>query len=422
MKIVFLLIFFLASILHAQVVPVHVVLFTHIEDNTPTGTLGTQQSKDHYTLVRNKMIAMANLALNYNVKWSFQPDWKILRAALLYEDSLTMIGTNGKNFLRYMKEDLGAIIDPHSHEKFGYNYTDVAHLLDSLGVGGSTVIGGHVWDPSLPQFQNWDRFRVPVAGLIYPWAYWRGNILMGSGTPNHVNDPKISGVWRPKDRYNYFVDDSLGNIACIGQYKSDIAGINELIGLYDSGIVTPNKMLTSSYHITPSSITAQNGIAIIESTIIQPLDLLRDQGKIKLTDFTTLIEDWHTIFNAKAFIYDPNNPSAIESEEINLGSYNLYQNYPNPFNPSTKIRYSIACVGAQCIVPVQLKIYDVLGNVVATLVNEEKEAGYHSIDFTASNLPSGIYFYRLQASPSSSSPKGQAGQVFIDTKKMLLLK
>lgn len=405
MRKLILIIFSMIYFLHAQSVPVRVVLFTHIEDNTPTGTLGTQQSRDHYTLVRNKMIAMAQLAMNYSVKWSFQPDWKILRAALLYEDSLTMINTNGKNFLQYMKEDLGAVIDPHSHEIFGYNYTDVAHLLDSLGVGGSTVIGGHIWDTSLPQFQNWDRFRVLVAGLIYPWSNWRGNILMGSGTPNHVNDPKISGVWRPKDRFNYFVDDSLGNIACVGQYKSDIAGISELIGLYDSGVVASKKMLTSSYHITPSSITAQNGIAIIESTIIQPLDLLRDLGKIKLTDFTTLVEDWHTVINAKAFIYDPNNPSAIDNEDVDLGTYNLCQNFPNSFNPNTKISWQSPVSSWQT-----LKIFDVLGNEVATLFDEEKEAGYHTLEFNANDLPSGVYFYRLQAGS------------FIDTKKMLLVR
>ena len=111
---------------------------------------------------------MANLALTYGVPWSLQPDWKILQAALLYEDSALMQTTNDKNFLRYLKEDLGVVIDPHSHEGGGYNYTDVAHLLDSLGVGSTTVIGGHVWDPSLPQFQEWDRFRVPVPGEHYP--------------------------------------------------------------------------------------------------------------------------------------------------------------------------------------------------------------------------------------------------------------
>jgi photosystem II stability/assembly factor-like uncharacterized protein len=83
----------------------------------------------------------------------------------------------------------------------------------------------------------------------------------------------------------------------------------------------------------------------------------------------------------------------------------LSQNYPNPFNPSTKISWQSPVSSRQV-----LKVYDVLGNEIAALVDEEKEAGYHSIDFSASELPSGVYFYQLKAGD------------FIQTKKMLLLK
>ena len=83
----------------------------------------------------------------------------------------------------------------------------------------------------------------------------------------------------------------------------------------------------------------------------------------------------------------------------------LYQNYPNPFNPSTKIKYSIPKLSQ-----VQIKIYDVLGNEVVTLVNEEKPAGIYDVEFNAQTLPSGIYFYKLQAGS------------LVKTKKMAFLK
>lgn len=73
-------------------------------------------------------------------------------------------------------------------------------------------------------------------------------------------------------------------------------------------------------------------------------------------------------------------------------NYELTQNYPNPFNPSTKISYSIPKESF-----VEIKVYNMLGNEVALLVNEEQKAGTYSITFNASNLPSGVYFYRLQA-------------------------
>ncbi len=94
----------------------------------------------------------------------------------------------------------------------------------------------------------------------------------------------------------------------------------------------------------------------------------------------------------------------VSNEKLPTG-FALSQNYPNPFNPSTKLSYNIAHSGL-----VTLKVYDVRGTEIETLVNEEKPAGTYEINWNAANLPSGVYFYRLQAGS------------FVDTKKMILLK
>jgi hypothetical protein len=88
----------------------------------------------------------------------------------------------------------------------------------------------------------------------------------------------------------------------------------------------------------------------------------------------------------------------------------LYQNYPNPFNPNTVIRFEIPGQARNDNVLVTLKIYDILGNEVATLVNEEKQAGVYEVEFDASSLASGMYLYKLQAGG------------FVQTKKMILLR
>ena len=85
--------------------------------------------------------------------------------------------------------------------------------------------------------------------------------------------------------------------------------------------------------------------------------------------------------------------------------FNLEQNYPNPFNPTTNIEYSIPEASF-----VQLKVYDILGNEVVTLVNEEQSADVYRVDFSGSDLTSGIYFYRLQTAN------------FVKTKKLIFLK
>ena len=94
-----------------------------------------------------------------------------------------------------------------------------------------------------------------------------------------------------------------------------------------------------------------------------------------------------------------------EYEFTSPNAFSLFQNYPNPFNPMTKIKYQIPELSF-----VTLKVYDVLGNEVITLVSEEKPIGNYEVEFDATVLPSGIYFYRLQAGS------------FVETKKMVLMK
>jgi hypothetical protein len=97
-----------------------------------------------------------------------------------------------------------------------------------------------------------------------------------------------------------------------------------------------------------------------------------------------------------------------------IDSYILYDTYPNPFNPSTTMRYQIPKAGF-----VTLMVYDLLGNEVARLVNEEKPAGSYEVKFsTTDELTSGVYFYRLQVGSASTG----SGQSFTETKKMLLMK
>ena len=95
----------------------------------------------------------------------------------------------------------------------------------------------------------------------------------------------------------------------------------------------------------------------------------------------------------------------VDNNELNIKTYQLSQNYPNPFNPSTVINYSLAEAGM-----VTLKIYNILGQEVLTLVNTNQNVGQYQVKFDASNLSTGLYVYRIQSGN------------FVDSKKMMLLK
>jgi hypothetical protein len=110
-------------------------------------------------------------------------------------------------------------------------------------------------------------------------------------------------------------------------------------------------------------------------------------------------------------IYKYDNPSTVVENSLFPEYFTLHQNYPNPFNPSTIISYSIPKLSF-----VKLVVYDLLGNEITSLVNEEKPKGNYEVEFNAQSAASGLYFYRIQV-----YAPGRAGE-FIDTKKFILLK
>jgi hypothetical protein len=148
-----------------------------------------------------------------------------------------------------------------------------------------------------------------------------------------------------------------------------------------------------------------------------------DESTIQVNYWDTHTNGWATISNSiinqsnntvtfstsdvgNFFILTGDSPTSVEtSNDFTIEDFRLDQNFPNPFNPATTIKYQISDVGF-----VTLKVYDVLGNEVALLVNEKKEVGSYQVNFDASKLSSGVYIYQLNVNE------------FINTKKMILIK
>ncbi len=148
------------------------------------------------------------------------------------------------------------------------------------------------------------------------------------------------------------------------------------------------------------------GIGIYGSTDMGNTWQLSNNGLTSLYGFVLAQAPNGTIYATSGDgVFKGTGTTDIGNEGTVINSYQLDQNYPNPFNPSTTISYNLPFQQH-----VSLKVYDVLGNEIATLINEEQQAGSHSINFNAAQISTGVYLYKLDAGE------------FSETKSMILIK
>jgi hypothetical protein len=231
------------------------------------------------------------------------------------------------------------------------------------------------------------------------------NIYLIGGDPSLMDPNNESEVWNylsGKDRVGTMVD------PCNFTYGSvnggvDCSKVNPF--LWFSGDPVSN---VGWIDIVPADIRNMVSIGRFTLETGKPIDIwvayIVDKGSNALNAITVTRNHATNVQN----YFEQNFTNAlvnVDDDTYTLNDYKLNQNYPNPFNPTTKISWQSPDAGYQT-----LKIYDVLGNEVATLVNEFRNAGSYEIDFDASKLSSGVYFYQLKAGE------------FIQTKKMILMK
>jgi hypothetical protein len=233
---------------------------------------------------------------------------------------------------------------------------------------------------------------------------------------------------------NFLFCNSNGDTYLTGFFRGTINFGN---GVTLSPVVSNNDLYVLNYNTdgiiqwakAAGSNTYDNGSSITDDENGN-IYLVGFVGESSVFDTITVSGDYVNIFLAKL---NSGNVVLVENglpgNESTVNSFVLYQNYPNPFNPSTKIKFeipfSLPLLKGESETGgfVTLKVYDVLGNEVATLVNEEKPAGTYEVEFISHSdegqyLSSGVYFYQLRA----GGPKTSSGQEMIQTKKMMLLR
>jgi hypothetical protein len=198
-----------------------------------------------------------------------------------------------------------------------------------------------------------------------------------------------STKYEPVGTFEIVIDFEVINISSLQQTVFEVRTINNVPSGWTSSLCFGElcfSATTDSVATTPDFLTDLVSIATAYVQI-QVGTFRNPEDRITL-DFTATTD-----------------PTVSVRETNMLSSYNLYQNYPNPFNPTTMINYNVGEPGL-----VQLKVYNVLGIEVATLVNEQQNSGDYLIDFNAADLSSGVYFYSLTVNN------------FTQTRKMILEK
>ncbi|HEY3250105.1 MAG TPA: SBBP repeat-containing protein [Ignavibacteria bacterium] len=294
---------------------------------------------------------------------------------------------------------------------------DVAHsvitdLNGNVYVAGNSYTAGTEWDLTLVKYNsagvrqwvktypgNTSRWDLPVKVLLDTQL---NPYLIGTTRQGNYHDIIIikynpDGMmqwWRkydgPISSQDYMVD------ATIDSNKIYVTGISWSSSLFDTFVIL-------KYNSSGKLEWIYRNINQMNLVHFDPASIFIANSNVYLTG--TDDENWGDYVTFKF-----TQPIGIQSISTDIpDKCTLSQNYPNPFNPVTKIKFQVPA-GAQYIEPVQLIIYDILGNEIQTLINKNLQPGTYEVTFDGKNLSSGIYFYKLEV------------EDFNEVKKMVLLK
>jgi len=337
----------------------------------------------------------------------------------------------GDNFSLYKTLDrkiVGIYKKPNSNKLYAASKYKIYEITpDTIQVIKSLPIPEEVLNYYPLSIGNkWVYDEVTVVQDPYPNVYSRiliKEVLGDTIAPNgkhyyKVNDETIweSSVLERVDSidggvYRYYEDSSLAENEYLAYDL--LAEIGDTISSFRMGFNTV--MFTTMYEegmFGKWGITKPKKV-FLEYTLHPPIfSLTQDVGLDSIYSYFDFGNTWTTLKGCiiDGVIYGDTTTVGVNDDETPIATtFKLEQNYPNPFNPSTRIQYAI---GSRQFVT--LKVYDVLGNEIATLVNEELPAGEYEVEFNTSSInhhpSSGIYFYELKSGN------------FVETKKMVLIR
>ncbi len=298
-----------------------------------------------------------------------------ITGGMLWPDGKLNGSTGWSNFAALLKAGIRGVKDIDT----------TVHIMIHIDKGGDNSASRWFFDNLTAQGVNFD-----VIGLsYYPW--WQGTLPELQSNVNDLASRYNKKIVVAETAYPWTLswNDNVPNIVgdssqLLPEYPATVDGQrNFLNGLIQTVLNIPNNKGMGFFYWEPDWISAPQ--------------LGSSWENLALFDFAGNAANSFSVFNST--------PVSVSQRSNVPASFALHQNYPNPFNPTTHFRFSIANFEF-----VTLKVYDLLGREIATLVNGKKSPGTYEVLFDGSKLPSGVYFYRLESGR------------FAETKKLILIK
>ena len=341
----------------------------------------------YYNANRLRLISLADYFQSNGITWNMQSDWRYLTSVLTKETAALMMSTNNKNILRWMHEDKGVEMDPHAHES-QYIYPDVVHLMDSIGLPESKLMGGTIYNDS-NGINVWTNLINGQYGIVFPNQFWQPDYMMGGGTPNHVNDLKYFGFWNPQDTAHYLVHDTANHLRHIGvgceiKIKDTISvayilsQVHEVVDAVQSGQYPSNGFYLQTIFFEQGDLND----SAFYSKVVEIADSVNQFVVDGYAQWSTLKEaytEWETVYNAQMFQWECGQINDAVSE----AGHAPVNVFPNPVEDVLNFQLTDG-------EKFRLRIFNSVGSLV-----RESEVSSSSRRINLESLPGGIYYYDL---------------------------
>ncbi len=401
----------------------------------------------------NQWVNIQRVSNSYNVDGnllsSTSADWKN-NSWIGQIQSVYTYNANGQPITEVIEQAINDVLENYSHSDYEYGNNNFLtsetfkvwqnkKWVNNLKETFTNDVKGNVlsdlmqgwqnstWKDSLRYTLTYDENSNNTSQLAEVWTTKWENYFRGSNTFDSNNN-LVSGLFERWENNAW-----AGVVRNTYTYDNRNNRLQETDELYNGNQWNNQSRLTWTYDVNNNvlsqllEINAGSNIGLINTDKIEySYDLTNDSAtgtnfhwdQVKSSwvqadgymDFYDEAKNLFEYYGYEVTVKYKNSVTSVTDNNIKPINYSLSQNYPNPFNPSTKIKYSIPTVEKGHALSVQLRVYDLLGREVATLVNKEQQPGNYEVTFDASTLSSGTYFYRLQA--------GNFSQI----KKMILLK